>query len=54
MQLGITMYIASYIGAAIDVYFNLEKPLATMVFMIIALVLFMLSLIKQLEKLNKE
>jgi len=47
------MYAAAYLGGLVDECFNLEKPIATMLFVVLALILVMLSIIKQLEKLNK-
>jgi len=54
VQLGVLFYIASFFGKKIDAYYNLQKPLITMVFVLIALVVFIWNLIRQLNKLNQK
>ncbi|WP_394352672.1 hypothetical protein [Wenyingzhuangia aestuarii] len=48
------MYIASKLGNVIDTYFQFEKQWATLLFIIAALVIFVMNLMRQLNKLNNE
>lgn len=54
VQLGVTMYLSSLVGAKIDAYFNFNKPWATLFFIVLSLVLFVFNLTRQLNKLNNE
>ncbi|WP_420896119.1 hypothetical protein [Wenyingzhuangia gilva] len=48
------MYLASLIGHHLDAKFSLEKPWFTLLFIVVALIIFVLVLMRQLNKLNKE
>ncbi|WP_369281292.1 AtpZ/AtpI family protein [Wenyingzhuangia sp. 2_MG-2023] len=48
------MYLSSLIGVRVDEYFGFEKPWGTLFFIILSLVLFVLNLTRQLNKLNNE
>ncbi|WP_418382300.1 hypothetical protein [Wenyingzhuangia fucanilytica] len=48
------MYIASLGGSYFDTKFSFEKPWFTLLFIVVALVVFVLMLMKQLNKLNNE
>lgn len=52
--MGVMMYLASLAGNYFDVKFSFEKPWFSLFFIIIALVVFVLMLMKQLNKLNNE
>lgn len=54
VQLGGTLYLASLFGAWIDVKLQLSKPWFTLLLILLALIGFIYSLLKQLNKLNKE
>lgn len=54
VQLGVMMYIASLGGSYFDTKFSFEKPWFTLLFIVVALVVFVLMLMKQLNKLNNE
>lgn len=54
VQLGATMYLSSLVGEKVDTYFDFEKPWATLFFIILALVLFVINLTRQLNQLNNE
>ncbi|MFW2346980.1 MAG: hypothetical protein ACN4EF_00245 [Wenyingzhuangia sp.] len=48
------MYLASLAGAYFDKKFSFEKPWITLLLIILSLVVFVLMLMKQLNKLNNE
>ncbi|MGY5355421.1 hypothetical protein [Wenyingzhuangia sp. IMCC45467] len=48
------MYLASLAGGYLDANFSFEKPWFTLLFIVVALVVFVLMLMKQLNKLNNE
>ena len=52
VQLGVTMYLASLLGKKADAYFGLETPWCTLALIVLALVLFIYNLTRQLNKLN--
>lgn len=52
VQLGVMMFLASKIGAFLDAYYQLEKPWITLLFVVLALVVFVMNLVRQLNKLN--
>lgn len=54
VQLGVLMWLASVFGEKIDVYYKLEKPWTSLLFIIVALVIFVMNLMRQLKKINKE
>jgi F0F1-type ATP synthase assembly protein I len=53
-QMGITIYLGAYFGKLLDQKYHNEKPWFTIVGILSALVLSLLSLIKQLNRLNKD
>ena len=54
IQLGAMMYLSSLAGEYFDGKFSFEKPWFTLLFIVVALVVFVLMLMKQLNKLNNE
>lgn len=52
LQLGLTIYIAAYFGAKADAYYQNEKKICTILFVLIAFVGTMFSLVSQLNKMN--
>ncbi|MEJ6794325.1 MAG: AtpZ/AtpI family protein [Flavobacteriales bacterium] len=53
-QMGITIYLGAYFGKRLDQNYLNEKPWFTIIGILSALVLSLLSLIKQLNRLNKD
>jgi F0F1-type ATP synthase assembly protein I len=53
-QMGITIYLGAYFGKRLDQNYLNEKPWFTIIGILLALVLSLLSLIKQLNRLNKD
>ena len=53
-QTGVTIYLGSYLGKYLDEKYNLEKNWFTIAFVLLALIISIYSLIKQLNKLNNE
>jgi hypothetical protein len=53
-QIGITVFLASSLGKYFDLKYNLEKNWFTILFVLLALIISMYSLIQQLNKLNNE
>jgi F0F1-type ATP synthase assembly protein I len=53
-QMGITIYLGAYFGKRLDENYQNQTPWFTMVGILSALVLSLLSLIKQLNRLNKD
>ena len=53
-QLGVTIYLAVYIGKKLDSHFLMEKKLFTLGFILISLIASIWSIVKQLEKINNE
>jgi len=54
LQMGITIYLGAYLGKYLDEKYNLEKNWFTIAFVLLALIISIYSLIKQLNKLNNE
>lgn len=54
VQLGVMMYLASLGGDYLDQYFSFNKPWFTLLFIVVALVVFVILLMRQLNKLNNE
>ena len=54
IQLGASMYIASLLGEWLDAKFELETKWFSLLFVVIALIAFIYSLVKQLNKLNND
>jgi len=46
------MFLASKLGAIIDARLQLDKPWVTLLFVILALIVFVINLVRQLNKLN--
>jgi len=53
-QIGITIYLGSYIGKYLDLKYNLEKNWFTILLVLLAVIVSMYSLVQQLNKLNNE
>tara|TARA_B100000902_G_C27054165_1_gene785682 strand:- start:318 stop:548 length:231 start_codon:yes stop_codon:yes gene_type:complete len=53
-QFGVTIYLGSYIGKTLDAVYVLEKKWFTILFVLLAFLTSIYSLIKQLNKLNDE
>jgi len=53
-QIGMTIYLGSYIGKYLDLKYTLDKSWFTVLFVLLALIISMYSLIHQLNKLNNE
>ena len=53
-QIGITIYLGSYMGKYLDFKYNLEKNWFTILFVLLALIISVYSLIQQLNKLNND
>jgi len=51
VQLGVTIYLAAYLGKKLDVYFGFEKVF-TLSLVLIAFVISMYSMIQQLKKIQ--
>ena len=51
-QIGITIYLGSYIGEYIDSKYSFENPWFTILGVLFALIVSMYSVIKQLNELN--
>lgn len=54
VQLGVMMFLASKLGNLVDEYYQFKKPWITLLFIILALVIFVMNLMRQLNKLNNE
>ncbi|KAB8151355.1 hypothetical protein EZY14_018635 [Kordia sp. TARA_039_SRF] len=52
IQMGVTFYLAAYFGKKLDAYYGNEKKIITFIFIIIALVGTMYSVIIQLKKIQ--
>ena len=53
-QIGSVVYIGSYFGKILDLKFGFEKPpWMTLIFVLFAVVLSFYSIIKQLQRINK-
>ncbi|WP_394352391.1 AtpZ/AtpI family protein [Wenyingzhuangia heitensis] len=48
------MFLASKLGNLVDEYYQFKKPWITLLFIILALVIFVMNLMRQLNKLNNE
>jgi membrane protein DedA with SNARE-associated domain len=54
LQMGITIYIASYFGKKIDAHYQYEKNYFTLVFILLAFLASLFSLLIQLKKINEK
>jgi Putative F0F1-ATPase subunit Ca2+/Mg2+ transporter len=53
-QMGITFYLAAYFGRKLDAHFQLHKNYFTFGFIIVAMILSLYLITKQLKYLNKK
>ena len=54
LQMGITIYVASYFGKKIDIYYQNEKNYITLIFILIAFVVSLISLMIRLKKIQEK
>lgn len=54
LQIGITIYLASYFGKKVDTHYQNEKNYVTLIFIIIAFVGSLISLMAQLKKIQEK
>jgi len=54
IQMGVTIYLFSYLGEKLDVYFKTESKTYTLILVIVGFLLSLVSLIVQLNKINKD
>lgn len=52
LQLGLTIYVAAYLGGKLDAHYQNEKKIYTILFVLVAFVGTMFSLVSQLNKMN--
>ena len=52
LQMGITIYLAAYVGKKIDAHFGFEKNYTTIVLILFAFIGSLVSLMVQLKKIN--
>lgn len=53
-QLGVTIYLGAFFGKKLDANYQLPKPYFTIGLVLLALVVSMVSIIKQLNRLNEK
>ena len=53
-QIGVTIFFGSYLGNILDEKYSFQKPWFTILLTLLALLVSMYSVIKQLEKINSE
>ena len=53
-QMGITIYLGSYIGGALDEKYNTEENYYTTIFVLLSVVISIYTLIKQVKKINND
>lgn len=54
LQMGITIYLGAYFGKRLDQKYLTEKPWFTISCIFLALIISLYSLVKQLNKINKD
>lgn len=54
LQMGITIYLAAYIGKKLDTYYNFEKNYITLVLILFGFIGSLVSLMIQLKKINEK
>lgn len=54
LQMGITIYLAAYIGKKLDSHFNFEKNYITLVLILFGFIGSLISLMIQLKKINEK
>ncbi len=52
-QMGATFYLAVFLGKKVDAYFGHEKKIVTLIFVILAMVASIFSILAQLKKIQK-
>ena len=52
--MGITIYLGSYIGGALDEKYNTEENYYTTIFVLLSVVISIYTLIKQVKKINND
>lgn len=52
LQMGISIYLAAYVGKKIDAHYQFEKKYATFLLIIIAFIGSIVSLLAQLKRIN--
>lgn len=52
VQLGLTIYLASFLGGYLDQQWSLRKPWMTLLFILLAIVATIYALLKQLKRLD--
>ena len=53
-QMGITLYLGAYLGSYLDLKYSLDKKCFTILFVLVALIDSIYSIIKQLNRLNED
>ena len=53
-QIGITIYLGAYLGKYLDQKYLTEKPLFTIIFVLLALFISLYSVIQQLNRINND
>jgi hypothetical protein len=54
LQMGITIYLAAYVGKKLDTYYNFEKNYITLVLILFGFIGSLVSLMIQLKKINEK
>jgi F0F1-type ATP synthase assembly protein I len=54
IQMGVTIYLGVFIGEKLDSHFNSEKQIFTIIFTLLALVISIYSVIRQLDRIGKK
>lgn len=52
LQMGVTIYLGAYFGKKLDTHFNPENKIYTIILTLVALVISIYSIIKQLNRIN--
>ena len=53
-QMGITIYLGAYLGKYLDQKYSTEKPLFTILFVLLALFISFYSVVQQLNRINND
>ena len=53
-QIGITIYLGAYLGKYLDQKYLTEKPLFTILFVLLALFISLYSVVQQLNRINND
>jgi hypothetical protein len=54
LQMGITIYLAAYVGKKLDTYYNFEKNYITLALILFGFIGSLMSLMIQLKKINEK